>query len=511
MPWVSGLSIAALAAGLLVAGVARRFAAIPGWQDQRWFGLVAISAAAYCASDIVVPMDVSAQTTLLGARCGFLCIGINAAAWYLHSGAHLGLPETPTSRRLAGFAIVGALVGVLPGVAFTDEIVRHQVPWLGLRYAEPILRPVGGALIAYFWGLTSVATVRYARALGKHPEARLYLVALSALLVAGANDGLASTGQFPLPYLLDVSFLVVVTSTGIALTRRFAEGARRLEDVSRRLESLLEARTAQLDQTRGDLAQAQRLASLGQLAAGVAHEISNPIAAVASNLSFLRQMKSKQGEWPPDTDDALRESLDASHRISHIVQRLRDTGRIAGQHIECGAAADVTAAVESALATVRRSCGSLKTHLELEVAGEPPWAFVDKHTLEEAVTNLVVNGVQAIPSDRTDGKVAIRCERQGERVLLAVTDNGRGISPEAAPRVFEPFFTTKPFGEGTGLGLSVSLGLMRAVGGDLRLTHTSPEGTTMTIELGAAPAPEPTSPSARPPSSPGTSGVRLRA
>ena len=122
--------------------------------------------------------------------------------------------------------------------------------------------------------------------------------------------------------------------------------------------------------------------------------------------------------------------------------------------------------------------------------------------VEQVLVNLIVNGAQAVPESR-EPRLSIRAEAQTTGVKLSVTDNGSGMSDEIVRRAFEPFFSTKPFGRGTGLGLSVSLGLAKAVGGDLRIAQSSPSGTTMellvrsSLRLSTVP-PAPSAPTSRP-------------
>jgi CheY-like chemotaxis protein len=109
--------------------------------------------------------------------------------------------------------------------------------------------------------------------------------------------------------------------------------------------------------------------------------------------------------------------------------------------------------------------------------------------LAQVLGNLVVNGVQAIPETDAEGEVRVRAEASGERVVIVVEDDGRGMEPEILRRVFEPFFTTKPFGSGTGLGLAVSRGLVIGLGGDLRLDSAPGAGTRAILELRRCEAP----------------------
>jgi C4-dicarboxylate-specific signal transduction histidine kinase len=142
-------------------------------------------------------------------------------------------------------------------------------------------------------------------------------------------------------------------------------------------------------------------------------------------------------------------------------------------------------AVRQALATARARCPA---HVLLtEQVPADLWALAEDEMLHQVVVNLVVNGAQAVPDGRP-GKVEVRAEQQGERVVLTVEDDGAGMPPDVLRRVFEPFFTTRPFGTGTGLGLAFSRGLIAGLGGELRLDSAVGRGTRAVIALPRAAA-----------------------
>jgi signal transduction histidine kinase/ActR/RegA family two-component response regulator len=299
------------------------------------------------------------------------------------------------------------------------------------------------------------------------------------LFAASLNDGLAATGDYRLPYVLDWAFLPTIGMMGFVLVRRFVEGARRLDGLSTDLEAMVAARTRELGEMNSALVSAERLAAIGRLSAGVAHEINNPAAAVVANLKYL-ESNVKKGRLPNDATETLQDTLVSMEKIARIVRQLLDTGRVAG--------ADASPLSSVHVARVARSAVRLATTSTHQVAivmvniAEDVHAVADADALEQIFINLIANGIQAIPDGRPR-KVEIRAERAKGKVIVSVEDNGSGMSAETQRRVFEPFFTTKPFGKGTGLGLSVSLGLARALGGDLSIGQTSDRGTTMIVDL----------------------------
>ena len=226
--------------------------------------------------------------------------------------------------------------------------------------------------------------------------------------------------------------------------------------------------------------QSEKLASIGMLAAGVAHEINNPAAFVLANIEALtghmRLIEDKLRELP-DADAAraalsnllfeasaiLQESKEGMARIQRIV---KDLGSFSHADEDVNVPMSVNAAVESALTMLRNEL-KYRAHVEQDLRSKR-LVMASAPRLGQVFLNLISNALQAL--DEADVKrnlVRVRTFDDGDHVVVEVSDNGPGISPEAAPRIFESFFTTKPRGLGTGLGLPISLGIVRGLGGGI--------------------------------------------
>jgi two-component system NtrC family sensor kinase len=281
------------------------------------------------------------------------------------------------------------------------------------------------------------------------------------------------------------------------------------ELVQSRTEKLLQARR-ELEQQQVQLIQAEKLASIGQMAAGVAHEISSPVSYVLSNLGTLGQYVSaltpillllqelltaqspearqellarlealwKKEKVPSiieDTPPLLQESLDGARRIKEIVQSLRMFARDDSGELQF---ADLNTELES---TLRMVWNELKYKCTVERDFGPlPLIRCHPIQLSQVFTNLLINASQAI---ETQGEIRIRTRYENNEVMVRIADTGKGMAPETLSRLFTPFFTTKPRGQGTGLGLSVSQSIIARHQGRIEVESAPGQGTAFTIRL----------------------------
>ncbi len=228
---------------------------------------------------------------------------------------------------------------------------------------------------------------------------------------------------------------------------------------------------------------ADRMASVGTLAAGVAHEINNPLAFVCSNLSFLGTQLGQEA-LTSETLGELREVVAETHqgleRVRTIVQDLKVFSRAEGG---AQSLVDVHQVVEGALRLVRYE---LQHRARVERELEPvPAVLGQEGRLGQVLVNLLMNALQSFPEPRPEhNRIRVVARRQGaDKVVVAVEDNGPGMSAEVLPRIFDPFFTTKPVGVGTGLGLSISHSLVKAMGGHLEVRSAPGEGSVFQVVL----------------------------
>ena len=217
----------------------------------------------------------------------------------------------------------------------------------------------------------------------------------------------------------------------------------------------------------------EKLASVGKLAAGVAHEINNPLGGILNCLYNMRKgtlSPSRQEEYLASMEDGLR-------RVQRIVRQLLDFSQ---QHNPELALADINQVVNRVLLLTDHLFIPHRVRLETDLAVGMPELMIDRHMMEQVLMNLVLNAIQAM---RNGGVLSIRTTVEEDQCLVRVQDSGCGISSSVLPRIFDPFFTTKNEGEGTGLGLSVSLGIVERHGGRIGVESEVGKGTTFTVSI----------------------------
>ncbi|HEX6558019.1 MAG TPA: ATP-binding protein [Longimicrobiales bacterium] len=250
-----------------------------------------------------------------------------------------------------------------------------------------------------------------------------------------------------------------------------------LEDWGRTLEDKVRLRTEELVSMQARVAQSERLASLGMLAAGVAHEVNNPLGAILA-LTALTV------EDTPDTDPRyqnLCEVLRQSERCRDIVKSLLEFSRQSRPGSE---QVDVNATLQDTLSLIGSQSLFFNIDVVLDCAEGLPCIMADRVQLQQVFMNLLVNAAQAM---QEQGRITVKtryCPADGH-VEIGVTDTGSGVAAEHLSHIFDPFFTTKTSGHGTGLGLSIAYGIVTKHGGTIGVKSQIGRGTTFTVRFPA--------------------------
>ena len=289
------------------------------------------------------------------------------------------------------------------------------------------------------------------------------------------------------------------------------EHAELVDQLSRKNKDLLQknlnldTKNLELRAMQSQLIHQEKMASLGRLVAGIAHELNNPINFVHGNLPYLRnyfadlkkiidsldalpeehrstvnelKRKLKYNFLVTDLDNILADLDDGAERIRHIIRNLKSFSRLDEAELKD---ASLQEGIESSLKILSQYYGRDKIPVKTEFAELPP-ILCYPGQLNQVWMNLFSNAAQAVES-RPEPQVSVRIEIENGKVLISVSDNGTGIKPEVQSKIFEPFYTTKPVGQGTGLGLSICHSIIERHGGQIWCESAPGQGTTFRVRL----------------------------
>lgn len=410
-------------------------------------------------------------TQLLNARNLLLALW---ATWVWRTAA------SPIWRRTLGVYAVGLAVTFAGGIIY-DAVDRAGAYAPGgawdIVFMAPYVVMALAAAMAYDAKLFEPE--EEAPALSKLPM--VSLIAIALLIAIPIIDEVARR-------LLDVSAATESLRTRVALAMMIPFGIVVVvrEFLSRR--ALIRA-GQDLASTRQQLVQHEKLAAVGQLVSGVAHELNNPLQGVLGYAELMLASKPASSEA-----EELRAIRDNANRAAGIVRNLLT---FAGRNTTARGWQQINRIVRDAIATRESQLQSTGVELTLDAADRLPLVYVDHTRLEDVIVNLIQNAEAAIAA-RRDGKsltrgvperargevkVVTRMQSDPDRIYVEVSDNGSGLKEEDLTRVFDPFFTTREVGQGTGLGLSVCYGIIREHGGQITARNGEVGGAVFTIEL----------------------------
>ncbi len=225
-----------------------------------------------------------------------------------------------------------------------------------------------------------------------------------------------------------------------------------------------------------------KLASIGELASGIAHEINNPVAIMIEEAGWIQDLfeeeEFKQSENLEEIDRALKQINTQGKRCKEITHKLLSFARKTDSRV---VELSINALLEEIvyLSSQRAKYGNTEVHTQLE-KNLPP-VFASETEMQQVFMNLINNAIDAM--EKTGGIITLTSKRVGDDILVTVADNGPGIADANLSRIFDPFYTTKPVGKGTGLGLSICYGIIKKIGGDIKAYSVKGEGTTFEIQI----------------------------
>jgi two-component system NtrC family sensor kinase len=292
------------------------------------------------------------------------------------------------------------------------------------------------------------------------------------------------------PHYIEVTIFPIWEKDGkiskfIEISRDITERKREEEEITRRLEAMVEDRTRALKETHAKLLHQDKMASLGKLSASVVHEINNPISGIL-NLIMLMQRVMEEGSVCETDSQQFRQYLKLmeaeTKRISRIVSNLLTFSRQSKMELK---SVDINQLIEK---TLFLNANLLKIHsitVEKKLDPDLPDLTGSEDQLQQVFMNLISNAVEAVEAG--DGRrvlrIGSRYSTKRRKIIITFRDTGVGIPQENLPKLFEPFFTTKKKGKGVGLGLSVAYGIIKEHGGSILIRSKVGQGTTFTVEL----------------------------
>ena len=404
------------------------------------------------------PMDLSSHVRVTGSGNGHRRLEMMTPIFNERSCS-----ESACHAHPAGVKVLGVL-----DVALTLESVDREVDGMKLRVLV-----VTGVEI----GLISLFIILFTRRFLSRP--------IEALV-----EGTKAVSQMELDRPLEIvgssEELDELARSFEVMRERLRTALAEINQFTQKLETKVQERTEQLKAAQKKLVQSDRLASLGQLSASVAHEINNPVSGVL-NLSMLMQRMLTGDGVPPgrlvEFRRYLSQVIQETSRVGHIVSDLLAFSRRGKPQ---RAPADLNRIVRMTLSLVQHKLKLSNVDVDTDLQEDLPPVPCDPSQIQQVVLNLVLNASEATQNkgvDRRPGRVSIATYTVDGMEILSVADNGEGIPPENLARVFDPFFTTKSEGKGVGLGLAVSYGIIQAHGGDIEVRSAAGAGATFIVSL----------------------------
>ena len=485
------ISVFVATLSLVVGGFAIMVGRTPGQRREFTPSSVFIAASAYAFVDGLgnLPGIAPHTRSVLGgfamALGGLFLVG--AMKYVARAGGHL---NDVTYKAMRGALWLSIVVSLVPAATYTENVTERTLAHPAAIYydTEPTVLGyvVFGVFIAALLILLVRTTLDWRRGV---PQAGYYAAAFAALSLAGIADLMVVLDVSPLPYLLSEGIFFAGLCFGAALVKQVVDDRVALDGLRVELEARVAERTRELERRTDDLSRAERLATVGRLASGIAHELNNPTAAIKASLDDARiELLRQSGR--AELRACIDISLAAVDRVTRIVRQL---GAMAGgadsaTHLPT---TSLAMAVRAALVNAQdltRADVSITTDVDSTF-----WVRGMPTALEEAIAAIVRNAVEAVPDGRS-GAVTVSAAVADGGTILTVRDNGVGMRDDVIVRAFEPFFTTKELGRSSGLGLSVAKGLVETMGGTLHLRSIAGVGTEVSLKFLVGNAPEHSTP-----------------
>jgi signal transduction histidine kinase len=345
-----------------------------------------------------------------------------------------------------------------------------ELPWFRINWEIKALVPIACVLLGGML-LFLLATISW-----RDPERHLVLLVAGAGAVAICGALLVVLTYMVQRPMVELQQKIAQLGSGdLNVSVSFAHRNDEIGDLGRNfnhmVEQLRENRNEIERLHRTQMSRAEHMATLGEMATGLAHEIRNPLAGIAGVIEII-------GRDLPPTSPARSVVKDVRQEITRINRIVTDLLQTARPHPPKVRKSDLNTTVEHAVMLGRQQALSKSIEITLRKDSSLPEVEHDSDQIHQVLLNLLLNSLQAIDAN---GKIAVTVELQGKNAVIEVADNGRGIAPDHLPNIFRPFYTTK--GDGTGLGLSLARRIVEDHQGRIEVTSTVGQGTTFAVVL----------------------------
>jgi signal transduction histidine kinase len=440
-----------------------------------WLGIAALGLVFTAVPTALLYESTTAAEAIALRRAILLGLAIHLLGFVRFSEGLLGVSLRGMERicwATFGFMAVASFV---PGLTFSGEpLVR---PLLGAHYVDAEVTTLGAAVLLIFVANSARLLVLFRRHATPHSSTLAGVPAAAGVwLVCALTDMASGAGLAELPSLFPLGQLAFVIAFTASRIRHFVSAMTEAEARAALLERLAAQRTQALREKELQLARGEPFAAAGTLAAGLAHEINNPVAFVLANLNHLQSLRKEDGS-EAELEEVLLETQEGVARLHAIVDELL---RLAHSGHREERPVDLVQVITAALPLVRHEAGP-NVRIESDLPPTPPVSG-DAGQLGQVVLNLLQNAIHASAERGGGGRVRVTLASQDDEACLSVQDDGPGIAEGDVSQVFEPFFTTKPQGQGTGLGLAVTREIVTRHGGRISVVSDG-DGTRFQVHL----------------------------
>lgn len=475
-------------AGVVLALLTMGLSRAPGYGELRWLGVITGAAGSMCALRLLAEELDDEETVRILVRVGLAMGGLLSYGWLRYEASETGRHPSRLDRALGATVLAFAALALIPSVALGQRIIRHGDGWNGARYVDVLPTIPGILVLAVLLGVPGLVLVRYVKRAGRGERgATAHALALGGILLAGLVDAIDGIWVHAWEHMIPIGLLWTIGMVSLVLVARFVEGARAMAVASGRLQETVTQRTVELASTQATLAETEQLATLGRLSAAVAHEINNPAAVVAANLSYLRDVMGSDDARPEEVA-AIGDTLEAIDRIGRIVRQLGDAGERA---VHGGTTAPI-----GLTELARAAVGSIRLLRQDRITIDVPeslFAISQEASLRQVLTSLVASALEVVHATSSEGPIVIRGERRGDRAQLRIEDPAPEVDDALRARRFAPFTAPRPTVVRGDVGLTVSVALLRMFGGDISVERTDDAGSVVCIDLRAGEAASPRS------------------